>query len=83
MILDFQMPTKNGLEVVKELKEFYNKTVLEFDQVLTQDLFLQEPVYIFLSSHVGNKIFARYCRKQGVQHFFEKPISNAKLKTLL
>ena len=83
LILDFQMPHKNGLEVVKELKEFYNQIVTENDQMLTRELFLQEPIYIFLSSHAGNNIFLKYCREQGVQHFFEKPISNTKLKTLL
>ena len=51
--------------------------------MLTRELFLQEPIYIFLSSHVGNTQFVKYCREQGVQHFFEKPISNAKLKSLL
>lgn len=40
LILDFKMPIKNGLQVVKELKDFYNNTILEYDQVLTRDLFL-------------------------------------------
>ena len=83
LILDFQMPQKNGIEVVKEVKEFYNRIIMENDQMLTRELFLQEPIYIFLSSHVGNTQFVKYCREQGVRHFFEKPISNAKLKSLL
>ncbi len=40
LILDFQMPIKNGLQVVEELKDFYKNTILEYDQVLTRDLFL-------------------------------------------
>ena len=31
LILDFQMPFKNGLEVVKELKEFYDNIIQEND----------------------------------------------------
>jgi hypothetical protein len=34
------MPHKTGLEVVKELKEFYNQIVMENDQMLTRELFL-------------------------------------------
>lgn len=28
LILDFQMPIKNGLQVVEELKDFYNNIIL-------------------------------------------------------
>jgi hypothetical protein len=57
------MPFKNGLQVVKEVKEFYNNIILENDQVLTRELFLQEPIYIFLSSHVGNNMFVKLCQE--------------------
>ena len=40
LILDFQMPQKNGIEVVKEVKEFYNRIIMENDQMLTRELFL-------------------------------------------
>lgn len=57
LILDYQMPIKNGLDVVNEVKEYYNSLVIEHDQELTRDLFLIEPAYVFLSAFVGSTTF--------------------------
>ena len=46
-------------------------------------MFLQEPTYILLTSYIENKVFVNYCKEQGVDYFYEKPISYAKLKNLL
>ena len=51
------MPIKNGLDVVTEVKEFYNSLVIKHDQELTRDLFLIEPTYVFLSAFVGSTAF--------------------------
>jgi len=40
LLLDFQMPVKNGLEVVIELKNYYKELVEKYDQKLTADLFI-------------------------------------------
>lgn len=73
LLLDFQMPKKNGLQVVEEVKKLY--------QMINgmEDRRLREPDYVFLSAVVVNKAFQDHCRKSGVEHFFEKPLDNEHL----
>ena len=48
MLLDFQMPLKNGLEVVKEVKDLYLKYNCE-----TLDQELDLPEFVFLTAFVN------------------------------
>lgn len=40
LLLDFQMPYKNGLDVVTELKNYYNHLIEKHDMTLTADMFI-------------------------------------------
>ena len=40
ILLDFQMPIKNGLETVLELKQYYKDLAVRYDRALTADLFI-------------------------------------------
>lgn len=51
------MPIKNGLEVVAELQEFFDKLISQNDRSLTAELFITKPKYIFLSGHYYNNSF--------------------------
>jgi len=71
------MPLKNGIETVQEIKRIYENMNIE------DDLDLIEPTYIFLSAHISNLYFQNHCKRIGVEHFFEKPVSPDKLNLLL
>ena len=43
--------------------------------MLTQELFMPEPIYIFLSAHIANAAFRKHALEKGVQHFYEKPMN--------
>lgn len=64
MFLDFQMPHKNGLQVVKEVKALYEASPI-----------LIPPVYIFVSAFMSNKQFRKTANDAGVEHLFSKPMS--------
>ena len=80
MLLDLQMPIKNGLDVVEEIKKYYHQVAVEHDQELTQDLFLSPPIFILWSANLGNENLRKHAKKVGVDHFFEKPITTVGLK---
>jgi response regulator RpfG family c-di-GMP phosphodiesterase len=68
LILDFKMPIKNGLEVVKEVKELYAETRNKISGPL------KEPFYLFVTSFANSKSFNKHCKDQGVDYLFEKPL---------
>ena len=68
------MPFKNGIEVMQELKIFYDSLIIEYDQSLTPDLFIQQPIYILITSNHYNNNFLDYATKKGINYFFEKPL---------
>jgi CheY-like chemotaxis protein len=76
------MPLKNGLETVLELKEFYKKCAKAYDRELVQDLFIEEPIYVFISAHNNNKQFQEFCLSKGVDRLIEKPLQGFALKQL-
>ena len=55
----------------------------KYDQELTKELFLIEPIFIFLSAHVANQSFQKHCKENGVQYFYEKPLGRENLHSLL
>ena len=52
LILDFQMPFKNGIQVVQELRKFYQNTVDELERTIP-DITLKEPMIVFLTAHAS------------------------------
>ena len=64
MLLDLQMPYKSGIEVVKEIQKFYAK---HKDRLV-------EPLYVFLTAFATPN-FKNYVTSLGVNHCFEKPLS--------
>ena len=64
MLLDFQMPYLNGIEVVREMQKFY---ALHKDRLV-------EPLYVFLTAFTTPN-FKRYVSSLGVHHCHEKPLS--------
>jgi len=62
------MPNKNGIQVVKEVKDFL------YEQAqLVVDLVIEEPTYVFLTAFATTK-FVNHARSLGVHHVFEKPM---------
>lgn len=72
VLLDFQMPFKNGLEVVGELRRFFAERA---DR-------LAPPAFVFLTAFV-TPAFVAHARRHGVHESCEKPISLPKLKAIL
>ncbi len=77
LLLDFQMPVKNGIQTVQAIKRMYESIKNEEGRNLL------EPNYIFLSAHIANLSFQNHCKTIGVEYFFEKPVSPDKLNLML
>ena len=78
LLLDYEMPEANGLVVVREVKAAYKKLNAGRNAL---DM-IREPLYVFMSAHLGNKAFVNKCREEGVQHFYSKPIDVRSLRSL-
>ena len=72
MLLDLQMPYMTGMEVVKEMQKFYS---LHKDRLV-------EPMYVFLTAFTTPN-FKKYVSGLGVNHCYEKPLSEDQLLTLV
>lgn len=70
MLLDLQMPKKNGYQVVKEVQEMYKKAAKD----LPQGCELVEPLFVFLTAF-SSKSLKRLLAEVNVSHVYEKPIS--------
>lgn len=71
MILDFQMPLKNGIQVVQELREFFKNTIDEVERTIP-GIILLEPEIVFLTAH-ASPIFKSHLKDLGITHCYEKP----------
>lgn len=69
------MPIKSGIEVVHDVRGYIAE--LNKDKQL-----VEEPVFIFLSAHVSDPNFQTVWRRLGVQHFYEKPLSDTAAREL-
>jgi CheY-like chemotaxis protein len=67
IMTDFQMPKKNGVEAIKEVKELYAKKQKE----LGVDLRL--PEFIFLTAFMS-PAFVKYIGDLGLNQIYEKPL---------
>jgi YesN/AraC family two-component response regulator len=71
------MPIKNGIQVVQELKEFYQKVQKETSMVN-----LQEPLFVMLTAY-KTLSFEKHVKQLGVDECYEKPIDRDQLVHIL
>jgi CheY-like chemotaxis protein len=76
MLLDFQMPKKNGIQVLQEVRDFYAS-----QSQINPKLKLEEPVYVFLTAF-STVHFRKHLASLGVKNIFEKPIQLEQLKII-
>jgi len=60
-LLDFQMPVKNGIEVVQAVRQYIKTKGEEYTF-----LEIEEPTFVFLTAY-KTQVFASYLKSQGVQ----------------
>ena len=77
MLLDFQMPQKNGIQVLTEVRELYSEKRKTYG--LTQ---LIEPEFIFLTAYMTNG-FKNHLSKIGIDKGYEKPLLEQQLRNIL
>ena len=80
IILDFNMPVMNGIEVVQEVKIIYEEFNKECRK--TGEAELKLPTIAFFTGQ-QDEAFKSYCTKKGVDIFLQKPVSNQELFSLL
>lgn len=72
MLLDFQMPYKNGIEVVKDVRELYSVFSLDFPHLV-------DPNFVFLTGFMTTAL-KNHLLTLGIDEIYEKPLSEEKLK---
>ena len=66
------MPLKNGIDVVKEVRELYSVYSLDFPHLV-------DPEFVFLTGFMSFS-FRNYLLTLGIDEIYEKPLSDDKLK---
>ena len=74
LLLDFQMPQMNGVQVVQKVKSHY----LQLQAAHKRRI--QEPIYIFLTAHAENDSFVTHAKRIGVQEVYQKPLRRQQLR---
>ena len=72
MILDFQMPRKNGLQVIEEIRTFIAR------QNRSSAVKIKEPFFVMLTAY-STSAFIQYANKLKILAVYEKPL---RLETL-
>ena len=73
------MPLKNGIEVVKEIRDFYERMNLKES---SNQIELQQPEYVFLTAF-KTPHFMGYLKTFGLEKCYEKPIELEDLLQIL
>ena len=79
MLLDFQMPRLNGIQVVEHLRIYIRKLNQE---LVTYNLQIKHPRVVFLTAFLTSA-FKQHIAKLGVKHAYEKPCQINTLKEIL
>ena len=74
MLLDMEMPQKNGMQVVDEVREYYQLQCLRRE--------LKEPEFVFVTAFKSQH-FASYLEKLNITQFYEKPMMQEQLKSII
>ena len=78
MLLDFQMPRKNGIQVVEQVRRY----VQQYNDNANTIVQLREPVFVFLTAHTS-RTFKNHLHGLKVGGVYEKPLQQEKLKDIL
>ena len=78
MLLDFQMPRKNGDKVIQAIKK-HIKAHNDADATMVK---VKEPVFIFLTAF-RTKTFLQYVESLQVHGVYEKPLQQEQLQEIL
>lgn len=76
MLLDVQMPLKNGIDVVKDVRNFYKLANKR------HKICLIEPEFIFFTAFLSIGL-QNHFKSSGINHFYEKPATYEVLRKLL
>lgn len=68
LLLDFQMPIKNGIQAIIELRKFYKYIIDNED-----DIVVIEPTYVILTSF-ATPGFKQHLKEVKIEHCYEKPL---------
>ncbi len=68
MLLDFQMPRMNGLQVVEKTRQF-----IETLNSTEKGVKVIEPTFVFLTAY-ANSSFIKHMKSRGLHHVYEKPL---------
>jgi CheY-like chemotaxis protein len=68
MLLDFQMPKKNGIQVIDEIRLYFKNC-----QKLNLDIKIDEPTYVILTAFMTPS-FIKHGNSIGVTHIYAKPL---------
>ena len=71
------MPIRNGVQVVQEIKSFYEKIQLEIGAVK-----IREPLFVMLTAY-KTLHFEKHVLEQGFNACYEKPIDQEELARIL
>ena len=71
------MPIRNGVQVVQEIKSFYEKIQLEIGAVK-----IREPLFVMLTAY-KTLHFEKHVMEQGFNACYEKPIDQEELARIL
>lgn len=76
MLLDFQMPRFNGLQVIEQTRQFY----IEMSE--KHSIELKEPLFVFLTAY-KTKGFEKHLEALNILHCYEKPLQPGNLNEIL
>jgi CheY-like chemotaxis protein len=75
MLLDFQMPKKNGILVMNEVRAY-------FEEKNRKGFKLKPPYFLFLTAYASPS-FKNYLNSLGVNEIFEKPLSETQIRKII
>jgi CheY-like chemotaxis protein len=76
MLLDFQMPRKNGIQVVEAVRAFVQLMNSK------QSVIVHEPIFVFLTAF-STKQFYNHIKRLGIEHIYEKPVQMSQLEEII
>jgi CheY-like chemotaxis protein len=77
MILDFQMPRMNGLQVIEHIKGYIAR-----QNMLNQYVQLEEPRFVIVSNYLTESL-EKHMARYNVRDFYEKPLPDGVLQSLV